>query len=180
MPRLSQIQREQAIGMLRAGASQRQIARRFGVSQAAISQLLARYQETGSTNDRPRPGQPKLRRIISLGTVFNHASKLQLKLLDDTDPESAGELSVADFQNKGFAPTGICWCLAGSASKGYSTLLGPTTGGYPIITGEVSCSVTNHDFNFTNMMVALGFTDAMRRGSLHLVLLRQIASEEAL
>lgn len=60
MPRLTQAQRDQAIGMSTMGASQRQIARTFNCSQTTIRRLLIRYQQTGQTQDRPRSGRPRV------------------------------------------------------------------------------------------------------------------------
>ena len=60
MPRLSQEQRDQVIGMSTMGASQRQIARTFNCSQTTIRRLLIRYQQTGQTRDRPRSGRPRV------------------------------------------------------------------------------------------------------------------------
>lgn len=60
MPRLTQAERERAIGMADMGASQQQIARAYNCSQAAISRLLGRYRQTGRTQDRPRSGRPRV------------------------------------------------------------------------------------------------------------------------
>ena len=49
MPRLSEPQRHQAIGMLQAGMDQ---------THVAISKLSTRYRLTGSVNDHPRSGRP--------------------------------------------------------------------------------------------------------------------------
>ena len=62
MPRLSENQRNQAIGMLRAGALHIAVAQHFGCSRQAIHNLATRYANTGSVRDRPRPGQ---RRVTS-------------------------------------------------------------------------------------------------------------------
>ena len=59
MPRLTQAERNRAIGMADMGASQRQIARTFNCSQAASSSLLSRYQLVGQAHDRPRSGRPR-------------------------------------------------------------------------------------------------------------------------
>lgn len=54
MARLSQIERERAIGMLTSGMTQRRVARTLGVHVSTISRLWNRYNETGHTEDRPR------------------------------------------------------------------------------------------------------------------------------
>ena len=60
MPRLSAVQREQAIGMLMGGVSQPAVARHFNVAKSTVLRLVRRLEETGSTRDRPRPGQPRV------------------------------------------------------------------------------------------------------------------------
>ena len=60
MPRLSKIERERAVGMLMLGTSQIDVGRRFGCSRATINRLWRRFQQTGSTADRPRPGHPRV------------------------------------------------------------------------------------------------------------------------
>ena len=56
MPRLTQDQRHQAIGMLRAGTPQTDVAQHFNVHPSTVSRLRRRYQVTGRVEDRPRPG----------------------------------------------------------------------------------------------------------------------------
>jgi len=60
MPRLSNIERERAIGMLMANISQVAVARTLGCRRATINDLWQRYQQTGSTGDRQRPGHPRV------------------------------------------------------------------------------------------------------------------------
>ena len=57
MPRLSEDQRNQAIGMLRAGSTVNNVVHHFGCSRQAIHNLLNRYNITGSVRDRARPGR---------------------------------------------------------------------------------------------------------------------------
>ncbi len=60
MPRLSKIERERAIGMVMTGTSKMDVARIFRCSRVTINELWHRYQQTGYTDDRPRPGHPRL------------------------------------------------------------------------------------------------------------------------
>lgn len=60
MPRLSPEERERALGMLQVGASSRNIARRFGCHHSTILRLANRYQQTGTSRDRQRPGQARV------------------------------------------------------------------------------------------------------------------------
>ena len=51
-------ERNQAIGMLEAGDTQRHVAILFGVSQSVISRLWTRFHGTGTVNERRRSGRP--------------------------------------------------------------------------------------------------------------------------
>ena len=58
-PSLSTNDRCQALGMLRAGQSSRQVAAVFGVAQSTMSRLSQRFNATESVNDRRRSGRPR-------------------------------------------------------------------------------------------------------------------------
>lgn len=58
MPRLSQAERDNALGRLQAGQGQSEVAHYFNVSQSTLSRLLSRQRTTGSTADRTRSGRP--------------------------------------------------------------------------------------------------------------------------
>jgi transposase len=60
MARLSEDQRNNAIGRLQAGETQTHVSRVLNVSQSNISRLWDRYQQQGSTHDRPRSGRPRV------------------------------------------------------------------------------------------------------------------------
>ena len=60
MPRLSEEQRNQALGMLRAGVGYRHVAQHFNCHHSTISRLLTRFRLSGTTKDRQRPGQPRV------------------------------------------------------------------------------------------------------------------------
>ena len=60
MPRLSEVQRGQAIEMLMQGQLQNKVARHFGVNVSTIERLVRRLQETGRLADRPRSGRPRV------------------------------------------------------------------------------------------------------------------------
>ena len=62
MPRISENQRNQAIGMLQAGAMVNDVAQHFGCSRQTIHNLNTRFVITSSVRDRPHPGQ---RRVTS-------------------------------------------------------------------------------------------------------------------
>lgn len=59
MPRLSEENRNQAIGRLEAGETQSSVARHFNVRQSTICRLWQRYNLHHSTRDRPRSGRPR-------------------------------------------------------------------------------------------------------------------------
>lgn len=58
--RLSNEQRLRAIGQIEAGRSFKDIAADLGVHRSTICRLNHKYRETGSVNDLPRPGQPRV------------------------------------------------------------------------------------------------------------------------
>ena len=60
MPRLDSDSRNQIIGMLNAGISQREVARCFAVNVSTVLQLNRKFIVTGSIKDRPRSGQPRV------------------------------------------------------------------------------------------------------------------------
>jgi transposase len=60
MPRLDQNDRQQALGMLRAGSSVRRVARAFAVHHSTVYRLVQRQQATGTVADRPRTGAPRV------------------------------------------------------------------------------------------------------------------------
>ena len=57
--RLSMDVRNRAVGMLQAGMTQINVARRIGVSPSVIHRLISRFTQTNSTADRPRTGRPR-------------------------------------------------------------------------------------------------------------------------
>ena len=63
MPRLRQHEKEQAVGMLRAGMAQTEIANHFNVSIMTIYRLMIPLRDTGNMSDRPRSGR---RRVTTL------------------------------------------------------------------------------------------------------------------
>jgi transposase len=48
------------IGRLQAGQSQNEVARTLNVNQSTTSRQWNRFQQTGSSNDRPRSGRPRI------------------------------------------------------------------------------------------------------------------------
>ena len=60
MPRLSDNQRHEVWGMVQGGISRREIARRMNCSTSTITRLVNRHRQTGSLNDRPRPGRQRV------------------------------------------------------------------------------------------------------------------------
>lgn len=58
MGRLTENQRCEAVGMLRAGSSQLAVARHFNCTRVTVRKLVQRYNATGTVEDRPRSGRP--------------------------------------------------------------------------------------------------------------------------
>ena len=77
MPRIPNNLCELAIGMLDAGMSTEHVARHVECSSRAIRNIRIGFRTTGSTNDLPRRGRP---RIIS-HIMNKHLRKLPLLLL---------------------------------------------------------------------------------------------------
>jgi transposase len=59
MPRLSEADRNQAIGMLLGGASVVDVERTFNCSRNTVHELVSRYRLTGDVHDRPRSGKQR-------------------------------------------------------------------------------------------------------------------------
>jgi len=59
MPRLSKEDRERGFCMLQVGQPKRQVAQHFGCTVRTIHRLWHRFNQTGSTSDRPRSGRPR-------------------------------------------------------------------------------------------------------------------------
>jgi len=60
MPRLTDHQRSEALGLLRAGRGVVAVARYCQCHKTTIVRLRHRFRQTGSVKDRPRPGQPRV------------------------------------------------------------------------------------------------------------------------
>jgi len=59
MPRLRQIDRERAVGMVQAGMTHQAVADHFDVSRITISRIMIRLRQTDKKIDRPRNGMPR-------------------------------------------------------------------------------------------------------------------------
>jgi transposase len=75
MPRLTEVQRGQAIALLMQGQRQ-QVALQFGVNVSTIERLVRRLRDTGRVADRPRRGRarvttPRQERAIRLAHLRN-------------------------------------------------------------------------------------------------------------
>ena len=61
MPRLTEVQRGQAIALLMQGQRQQQVALQFGVNVSTIYRLVRRLRDIGRVADRPRQGRPSVK-----------------------------------------------------------------------------------------------------------------------
>ena len=52
-------ERSRAVGMLKTGKTQRDVAERFRVSQSVISRLWNRYLQAGNCQRKPKSGRPR-------------------------------------------------------------------------------------------------------------------------
>lgn len=97
MPRLTENQRNEAMGMSRAGMSTRAIARHFNCHQSTIVRLVERVRVTGSTRDRQRPGpqrvttqaQDRYIRVTHLRDRFRPATRTGAAVVGRQGPVSA-------------------------------------------------------------------------------------------
>jgi transposase len=60
MPRLTEVQRSQAIALLMQGQRKQQVALQFGVNVSTIERLVRHLRYTGRVADRPRRGCPRV------------------------------------------------------------------------------------------------------------------------
>ena len=72
MPRLSQQQRDQALGRLHAGETARRVANHFNVNVRTIYRLQQRVQATGTSSDRPRSGRPPVTTLRQNRQIVRH------------------------------------------------------------------------------------------------------------
>jgi hypothetical protein len=105
MPRLDPATRNIVIGRLQAGQSQNEVARTVNVDQSTIFRLWNRFQQAGSSNDRPRSGRLRkttpgkdryIRSFIYIIEPFPH-QPLQSEYLDCE--EWAHKQSATDFDS---------------------------------------------------------------------------------
>ena len=94
-PSLSANNRSQALGMLRAGQSTRQVAAVFGVAQSTISRLLQRFNATNSVADRRRSGRPR----VTTGRQDRYLRNMTLRNRRMTARRLQGELRTATGVN---------------------------------------------------------------------------------
>ena len=57
---LTELTRAMIIGRLQTGQKQSDVARFFGVSQAAVSKIKQKFVETNDVKNRPRSGRPRV------------------------------------------------------------------------------------------------------------------------
>ena len=60
MPRLTEVQRGQAIALLMQGQRQQQVDLQFGVNVSTIEHLVRQLRNTGRVADHPRRGRPRV------------------------------------------------------------------------------------------------------------------------
>ena len=77
--------------MLRANATVAYVANHFGVSRVCINKLRYRLQATGSVNDRPRSGRPR----VTTAAEDRHIRTMHLRNRFKTASETSREFRVA-------------------------------------------------------------------------------------
>ena len=173
MPRSSNAERNQAVGMLQAGQSKRQVARHFHCSPSTVSRLWQRYLETDSVDDRPRPGREKVTTPEQDQYIVTQHLRGRFRTATQTAAETPG------IRQHGSAPvrsaagsTRSTWALAHLrlshfwhhlGSKTVSTGPGYTKTGLRF-NGEVSSSLTNRGFVCTPSTDVKECGDDLERG----------------
>ena len=71
MPQIPKHLRKRAIGMLEAGASTEEVSVKVGSSVQAVRSLRRRFVQTGSTEDLPRSGRPRVTTPAQDRYIFN-------------------------------------------------------------------------------------------------------------
>ena len=90
MPRLTHIQRNQAIGRLEAGESVQEVARHFNVNVTTIYRLQHRYSTTQSTDDRPCRGRPRVTTPRQDRQITRHHLRDPFQTANQTARETIG------------------------------------------------------------------------------------------
>ena len=98
MPRLSAQQRERAIGMLTAGVSMREAARRFNCSHSTIVRLSQRLAATGSTTDRRRTGQPRVTTSVQDQCIRRRHLRNRFLTAEETGRQVVGRRGLVSGQ----------------------------------------------------------------------------------
>jgi hypothetical protein len=81
MPRLTEVQRGQAISLLMQGQRQQQVALQFGVNVSTIERLVRRLRDTRRVADRPRVTTPRQDRAIHLAHLrYRHVTASETAL----------------------------------------------------------------------------------------------------
>lgn len=101
MPRLSNVQRERAVGMLQAGRSVIDIATAMGCSRRTVYDLRHRLQQSGTTADRPRSGRPRVTsRVEDRNIVLRHLRNRFLPAARTRAEMFQGRLSAQTIRNR--------------------------------------------------------------------------------
>ena len=92
MPRLTNSQRHEAVGMLRV-MSVNEVARHFNCHRATIHKLKSRVQMTGTVRDLPRSGRPRVSRAKNNRRIVTTHPRDRFKTMVSTYPESINDTS---------------------------------------------------------------------------------------
>ena len=182
MPRLNEAQRNQAVGMVRAGVSQNEVRRQFGVHRNTISALWRRYQQSGNTRDRRRSGRPRvtsLRQDIYI-RVKHLRNRLQTAALTARSIPGLRNISPRTVRNRlrertirprrpAIRPVlqrrhrvaRLAWCRAHLRFTRQDW--------------RVSCSQTSHVSTWIAVMVVPGYTVELENGTRITVLLNVVS-----
>jgi transposase len=69
-PNLLVMQRDQIIGMLQSSATVKEVAHAYGCTNRCIRKIYQKYRQTGTTQDKPRSGQPPVLSLAQKKIIY--------------------------------------------------------------------------------------------------------------
>ena len=90
MPCLNKDERNRAETMLLAGTTQQEVATGIGVHQSTVQRSKGRLHQFGNTDDRPRPGHPRVTIPRQDGQIRLEHLRNRFKSAVETVPTIAG------------------------------------------------------------------------------------------
>jgi transposase-like protein len=142
MPRLTEVQRGQAVALLMQGQRQQQVALQFGVNVSTIERLVRRLRDTGRVADRPQRGRLRVTTPHQDKTI--HLAHLRNR--DVTATETA--LTMVGNHNrhthpKTEKPIARVWSASSSTLHWFSSHSCTSCASYGLVGGTWSQTISN-------------------------------------